>query len=85
MAQRVDRREEGLRELAGMIAKAYRRRMTGESSEPPTDAKTSEEDSIDENEIMTRLSAADSYPEYVYKETVKVENFIRKKVNRVGK
>ena len=34
MAPKIDRREEGLRELAGMIADAYRRRMTGEITSP---------------------------------------------------
>ena len=85
MAQKISKREEGLKELAGMIAKAYRRRITGETALPLNASITSEESPAIEAEMMARTEPADFHPGYVYKETVKVENFIRRKANQVGK
>ena len=80
MTPEVDKREEGLRELACMIAAAYRRRMTGETVEPLTYSKSDEEYPISEGEIVACIEPADSRSGCVYTETVKVENFIRNKV-----
>ena len=87
MAQKISKHEEGLRELAGMIAKAYRRRMTGETGQTLDPPISGEEAYPSEAEMMacTEPAEAEHNSGYVYKEIVKVENFIRKKTNRVGK
>lgn len=85
MAQKISKREEGLRELAGMIAKAYRRRVTGETAQPINASITVEENPAIEAEMMALTEPTSLHPGYVYKETVKVEEFVRKKANQVGK
>ena len=79
MAPKIDRREEGLRELAGMIADAYRRRMTGEITSPLSDSEDDDSNTISEAEIIARIEPNDSGPGFVYTETVRVEHFIRNK------
>ncbi|MFC2016726.1 hypothetical protein ACFLUF_03325 [Chloroflexota bacterium] len=79
MAPKIDKREEGLRELASMIAATYRRRMTGETVEPLTYSKSDDDCPISEDEIIMRVEPTDSRPGFVYTETVAVENFIRNK------
>jgi hypothetical protein len=76
MAPKIDKREEGLRELASMIAEAYRRRATGEIVSPLNASESNESDTISEAEIIVRIEPADSRPGLAYTETVRVENFI---------
>jgi len=83
MTPKVDKREEGLKELARMIAEAYRRRATGKISESLTALKNGEENTISETEIMAYIEPADSHTGYVYTEIIKVDNFIRRKVPQV--
>jgi len=82
MAPKIDRREEGLKELAGMIADAYRRRMTGEITSPLSDSEDDDSNTISEAEIVARIEPNSSGPGFVYTETVRVENFIRNKKRR---
>ena len=82
MAPKIDKREEGLRELAGMIADAYRRRMTGEIISPMNASKDDDSNPISEAEIIARIEPNSSGPGFVYTETVRVENFIRNKKRR---
>ena len=82
MAPKIDKREEGLRELASMIADAYRRRMTGEITRPLSVSEDDDSDSIAESEIIARIEPNSSGPGFVYTETVRVENFIRNKKPR---
>ena len=85
MDRKIDKREEGLRELASMIAKAYRRRVTGETVQPLNASTTGEEALAIEAEPMELTEPADFHPGYVYTETVKVENFMGRKGNKVVK
>ena len=84
MAPKIDKREEGLRELAGMIADAYRRRMTGEITSPLSDSEDDDSSSIAESEIIARIEPNDSGSGFVYTETVRVEHFIRNKKRRAN-
>jgi hypothetical protein len=79
MTQLLDKREEGLRALARMIAAAYRRRVTGESV--PT---SSSYDGDDERLFPNAMKKKNTQPkdlrqEGEYTETVSVENFLRNK------
>ena len=82
MAPKIDRHEEGLKELAGMIADAYRRRMTGEITSPLSDSEDDDSNTISEAEIIARIEPNSSGAGFVYTETVRVENFIRNKKRR---
>ena len=82
MALKIDKREEGLRELAGMIADAYRRRMMGEITSPLSASEDDNSNTISEAEIIARIEPNGSGPGFVYTETVRVENFIRNKKRR---
>ena len=83
MTSKADKREEGLRALARMMATAYRRRMTGETGiatslnsgakHPGVSAKT-----------VQYIEPEDLREEGSYTETVKVENFRRRKANHVS-
>jgi hypothetical protein len=68
---------EGLRELARMIAAAYRRRVTGEAGTAFTAFGSGEENTA----LCTGLE--DLRHEGSYTEIVKVDNFIRRKVPQV--
>ena len=75
----VDKREEGLRALARMIAAAYRRRMTGE-----TDTVFTVSNGVDEHPCLKARTTRNIEPEDLrhegeYSETVRVDNFIRNK------
>ncbi len=79
MALELDKREEGLRELARMISAAYRRRMTGEGVAVLTSTETAMK--------TGREARATAYPEPPdlrregdSVEVVSVEYFIRRKV-----
>ncbi len=80
MAPRLDNRDEGLGALACMIATACRRGTTSEIVESLAATKNTEINTISENEIEAYTEPADSHTGYVYTETIKVENFIRRKV-----
>ena len=80
MAPKIDKREEGLRELASLIAEAYRRRTTGEIISPLKTSENDDDNPISEAEIIVRIEPAASLSGCVYTETVGVENFIRNKV-----
>ncbi len=82
MTPKINRREEGLRELASMIAAAYRRRATGEIIGPLSASGDYEKNTVSESEIIVRIEPADPGPGFVYTETVRVENFIRNKVRK---
>jgi len=82
MAPKIDKREEGLRELSCMIADAYRRRMTGEIISPLNASEGDDRNPIREAEIIARIEPADSRPGFVYTEIIGVENFIRNKKRR---
>ena len=84
MALEIDKRDEGLRELASMIAADYRRRTTGEVISPLNTSESNDGNRISEAEIIMRIEPADSRPGFVYTEIVGVENFIRNK-KRQGK
>ena len=74
---------EGLKELAFMIATSYRRRVSGETDiEPLSPANYNPALVLEEN------SALCAYPDDQrhggeYSETVKVENFLRRKATQV--
>ena len=80
MAPKIDKREDGLRELASMLAEAYRRRTTGEIISPLNISESDGVNPISESEIIVRIEPADSRSGFVYTESVGVENFIRNKV-----
>jgi len=80
MTLKVDNREEGLRELARMIAAAYRRRMCGECVAQES-IKGNEEDSGDEEKIEVFVQWHDPECGGAYTETVKVEDILRMKCN----
>ena len=79
MAPKINKRQEGLKELASMIADAYRRRATGEIVSPLSASDRDNASPIDEGEILVSIEAADSGTGFVYTETVGVDNFIRNK------
>ena len=81
-AQRQEARE-GLRELACLIAEAYRHRATDNGVEPLTASNGGEENTINESEIIASTEPADSHSGFVYTETVKVENLMRRKAPRL--
>jgi len=78
MAPRADELEAGLRELAGMIAEAYRRRITGDDGEPRSDSGRDDGNVVGESEILTCIESSGSRPGHVYAETVRVEHLIRR-------
>ena len=80
MAPKIDKREDGLRELASMMAEAYRRRTTSELISPVNASESDDGNLISEAEIIVRIEPSDSRFGFVYTETVGVENFIRNKV-----
>ncbi len=80
----VDKREEGLRALARMIAAAYRRRMTGETVTAFTASNGDEERPCLESRTTQNTEPEDLRHEGEYMEIVKVENFIRRKARQVG-
>lgn len=82
MTPRINRREEGLKELASMIADAYRRRATGEIVGPLRASGDEDKNAINESEIIKRIEPDGSGQGFVYTETVRVENFIRNKVRK---
>ena len=82
MAPNIDRHEEGLRELASMIAEAYRRRMTGEIMSPLNASENDDRNHISEAEIIAGIEPSSSQPGFAYTETVRVENFIRNKIRQ---
>ena len=83
MTPEVDKREEGLRELARMIAAAYRRRVTGETGTAFTALGSGEENPGVEAKTAQCTEPEDLRHEGSYTETVKVEKFIRRKVPQV--
>jgi len=83
MALTLDKREEGLRELASMIAADFRRRTTGETA-PLTASGGNGNNHVSEAEIVMRMEPSDSRTGMVYTETVGIKNFIRNK-KRQGK
>jgi hypothetical protein len=78
MGSEIDKREEGLRALARMIANSYRRRMAGEIAQPVNVLKSRGTAPISENEIIAGVEYKNGGSR-VYTETVRVENFLRKK------
>jgi hypothetical protein len=84
MARKVDKREEGLRELAAMIAEAYYRRITGEINTPLRDPDGETRFTIDESEIIKGREPADTPTGWAYTEYVRVENFVRNKKKKGG-
>ena len=83
MTSKADKREEGLRALARMMATAYRRRMAGE-----TGIATSLNSGAEHPDIRAKTAQytepEDLRQEGSYTETVKVENFRRRKANHVN-
>ncbi len=71
---------EGLRELACMIAAAYRRRVTGETGTASTALRTGEENHGVKVKTAQCTGLEDLRPEGSYTETVRVEHFLRRKV-----
>ena len=76
---------EGLKELASMIATSYRRRVSGEN-----DIDSYSPANYDAALVFEENTAQCVYPEDhrhggEYSETVKVENFLRRKVSHVRK
>jgi hypothetical protein len=80
MTFKVDKREEGLRELARMIAAAYRRRMSG-ATVAEGSIKNNEEDCGDEDELEVFVQWHDPECGGAYTETVKVVDLLRMKCN----
>ncbi len=78
MAIRNEKLEEGLKELASMIATDYIRRSRGEVTSPLTPHGDCTAP-IPESEIIARTEPDTSGSGVVYTETVRVENFIRNK------
>lgn len=75
---KFDRREEGLRALASMIAEAYRRKATQNGGTKPLSLKNGEEDLVSDDQI---IAGVETDPQHgcLYTETVRIENFLRKK------
>jgi hypothetical protein len=84
MALEIDKRYEGLRELASMIAADYRRRTTGEVISPLNTSESNDGNRISEVEIIMRIEPSDSRPGFVYTEIIGVVNFTRNK-KRLGR
>ena len=84
MTPKIDKREEGLRALARMMAAAYRRRVTGETGTAFTALRSGKENPGVESKTAQYTELEDLRQEGSYTETVKVENFIRRKANQVG-
>lgn len=82
MTQLLDKREEGLRALARMIAAAYRRRMTGETTSLLTVSDAEDEQLFPNTRKKKNTQPRDQRQEGEYTETVSVENFIRNKVRQ---
>jgi len=82
MALKLNNQEDGLRELASMIAAAARGCEANGIVEPSTAANTVEINTINESEIIARIEHADSSTGCVYTETVSVENFMRNKTSK---
>lgn len=80
MTLKVDNREEGLRELARMIAAAYRRRMCREAVAEES-IKGNKEDSSDDEGIGVIVQWHDPECGGAYTETGKVEDILRMKCN----
>ncbi len=74
---------DGLRELAYMIAAAYRRRVTGETGMAFTAFGSAKENSGVEAKTALCTGLEDLRHEGSYTETVKVENFMRRKVPKL--
>ncbi|WP_143712132.1 hypothetical protein [Dehalococcoides mccartyi] len=79
MTQLLDKREEGLRALARMIAAAYRRRMTGETAPVLTASDNDDEQLFPQSRKRHHAEPKDLRHEGEYTETVSVENFLRNK------
>jgi hypothetical protein len=79
MVLKMDKREEGLRELASMIAADYRRRTTGEIISSLSTSGSNGGRHISEAEIIVRMEPSDSRPGLVYTETVGIKNLVRNK------
>lgn len=77
MTQLLDKRVEGLRALARMIAAAYRRRMTGETTSLLTVSDTEDEQLFPNTRKKKNTQPKDQRQEGQYTETVSVENFLR--------
>ena len=75
----MDKCEEGLKELASMIAADFRRRTADESILPLNDSGCDGSHQVSETEIVICMEPSDSRAEMVYTETVSVRNFIRNK------
>ena len=71
VAPKFDRRKEGLRALAGMVADAYRKGRICHDSEEPL---------VSEDEIITDWEL-DGEGGFLYTETVHIEAFLRKRKN----
>jgi len=75
----ADKREEGLKELASMIAAAYRRRITGETISASTVPERGREDLGSEAKATPWLEPEGLRREGEFIEIVKVDNFTRRK------
>jgi hypothetical protein len=84
MTLKVDKREDGLRELAAMIAAAYRQGMTRESRTESA-ANIVQEDSCRKTSIAVLVKMQDPECDGLYTETVKVDNFLRNLKSRERK
>lgn len=84
MALRMDKREEGLKELASMMAVDFRRRTAGEPIPPLNASGSNGNTHVSEAEITMRMEPSDSCPDLVYTETVGIKNFIRNKKRQDG-
>jgi hypothetical protein len=83
MPPKVDKRLEGLKELASMIAEAYRRQITGKDGAVAVrnNPKVPESDA----NIEVFVQRNDLQCGGLYTETVKVENFLRNLRSRARK
>ncbi len=79
MTQLLDKREEGLRALARMIAAAYRRRVTGETAPVITVSDGDDEQLFPKSRKRHHAEPKDLRHEGEYTETVSIENFLRNK------
>jgi hypothetical protein len=76
---------EGLKELASMIATAYRRRVTGETDTEPLSSTNYDQSLCIEEKTVQYAYPEDRRHEGEYTETVKVESFLRRKAHQVRK
>ena len=83
MPPKVDKRLEGLKELASMIADAYRRQITGEDG--ATAVRNNPKKSESDANIEVFVQRNDPQCGGLYTETVKVENFLRNLKSRASK